>query len=335
MSAPATSAVWVVGDVATDMAMTVPQFPLPGDDVFCDSLRVSVGGCGGTMAMMLAKLGHRPVLIASIGDDLRGKAALTDLRSAGVDTSLVSVLEGLETHLTVIVVTPDGERTIFGHPGASGTVDPGALERLTDKAPPGALLVSGYCLYGATRRDFVAKLISKAADLGAPIILDLPVMIPDSVLPAVADLLEDLDTVIVGATEACRLAGVDNVPDAQGWLSDRAAQVLIKNGASEVLLKADGHVRSIIPPAVSAVDSTGAGDVFSAAFVAARISGLVTFDALAVSCLMAAVSTTRNGNYLPGPTEALSCAAISDSVRAGLSSSGLLWLEQLAERSGR
>lgn len=326
---------WVVGDVATDIILAASHFPRPGDDVFCKSLQVSVGGCGSNMAFMLARLGIHPTLVASVGNDLRGKVAVAELNGAGVDTTFVSMIKERETHLTVVVVTPDGERTIFGHTGASEEVVTSSMVELQKMTSTSALLVSGYLLFKTTRRQVTEDLVSGAAKHGVPVILDLPVMIPPDAHPAIINLLPDLDTLIVGAKEACDLANLSTVSQAFAWLADRTPRALIKNGSDELLCSVYGEAISISPPAVTAVDSTGAGDVFCGTFAAARISGLLVSDALAVSCSTAAVSTTQQGVFLPAPRDVLSVVPVADLKRVGLSDAGLDWLKRLAAIPGR
>ena len=327
MSSQACPCVWVVGDIATDIALTVSQFPRPGDDAFCESLSVSVGGCGHNMAITLTKLGIKPALIANVGNDLQGKAAVAELNRAGVDTTSVGMIDGLVTHLTVIVVTPDGERTIFGHIGASQEVGTGSLEGLENVTRPSAVLVSGYALFEPRRRLFTEGLIARASERGVPVILDLPVISPLAARSAVVDLLCGLDTLIVGATEACHLTRTETVLDAFRWLIKRTGTIVIKDGSNRLLFNDGNEVASIYPPAVSTIDSTGAGDVFSATFTAARIFNLFRPDALAASCTMAAVSTTRRGIYVPWPRDVFSTVPARDLKRAGLSDFGFRWLE--------
>lgn len=168
----------MIRDVATELA--VPRFRGFRYRAMMYSAKACTSRLGAAAAIWRScspGFGSRPTIIANIGDHLHGKAAIVELDRSGVETSLVSALEGLRAHLTVIVVTPMGnERSSVIRVPAERCL----LSRywgLLDGMTPHALLVSGYSLFGAPRRTFVVGLVSKVAGFGMPVILDLPIMV--------------------------------------------------------------------------------------------------------------------------------------------------------------
>ena len=93
----------------------IPLSPVTPDIITAHStplerITMGLGGDAANEALVLARLGHAPALVSVVGDDAPGDFVCRVLTRAGVDTRAVSVREGLDTSINVVLVRPDGER---------------------------------------------------------------------------------------------------------------------------------------------------------------------------------------------------------------------------------
>ena len=132
----------VLGDVMVDVVCRLDGPIAPGSDAPA-RIEFGFGGSAANVAAWLAAAGARPALVGRIGADERGRAAAEELRSAGVEARLVVDGEA-PSGTCVVLVGPDGERSMIP--------DPGANDRLAVEDLPDSLLGSGAtCTWPAMR----------------------------------------------------------------------------------------------------------------------------------------------------------------------------------------
>ncbi|MEU6673455.1 carbohydrate kinase family protein [Streptomyces sp. NPDC046925] len=320
--------VCVLGDIAVDVRLSLPALPRHGEDAFASDSGTGVGGCGANVSICLARLGITPRIFAGVGDDLWGQEALALLSALGADVSVVTVVPGRGTHLTVIVVTPDGERTMLGHRAASSHLGPDVLADGLAPAVPAGLVVSGYALADDPQRATALRALDLAARDGVPVTLDLPGRLSSAMCDITRDVLPQVGLLIVAEDDVCPLGGRRDPEAALAFLADQVADVVVTQGADGCrYLGTDGFHRASFPP-VRAHDSTGAGDAFAAGLVAARLAGLGMGEALEVSSAFGAAATVRPGagRALPGPADALALLLDGGNTVSAAASS---WLSRL------
>ena len=120
----------VVGDVMVDVVARMSGPLALGSDTPAAVSR-RPGGAGANVAAWLAVRGVAVTLVARVGDDEPGRSALAGLRSHGVDTGHVATDPERPTGTCVVLVAPDGERSMLPDPGANAALAPEDL-------PPGA-----------------------------------------------------------------------------------------------------------------------------------------------------------------------------------------------------
>jgi ribokinase len=167
----AAGSVVVLGDLNVDAVLAIPAYPAPGGDALASHAHLQAGGSAANTAVVLAKLGLAPRLIARAGRELWGDWAQAELQRAGVDTALVQRDEAAPTGLFFIPVTPDGERTMFGLRGANVNLDPHCVAPALANAR--WLHLSGYALLEAPQREAALRAIEVAEAGGVPISLDV------------------------------------------------------------------------------------------------------------------------------------------------------------------
>jgi len=260
----------VVGSVNLDIVAKVKQFPQPGETVTNAVVSRFPGGKGANQALAARRLGADVQLVACLGNDPVADEALANLMAAGVDLSYCQRLDGASTGLALILVSEDGENQIVVAPGANAAFNP---ERL--KLPA--------CDAVIAQLEVPLDTILKAAQMGERFFC----LNAAPAKPVPAQVLEHVDLVVVNEIEALTMG--HSLDDYQGLLAttygSRGAQL---SQVGEVIARAT-------PPRIEVVDTTGAGDAFTAALTVGLVSGLPPGEALQQACVAGALTTTQMG----------------------------------------
>ncbi|SCF22244.1 ribokinase [Micromonospora viridifaciens] len=297
------TSVRVLGDVTVDLTLRIGTYPREGGDAFAAERRMATGGCGANVAITLARMGLSPHVVATVGDDVWGQQAIAALASEGVGTETVSRDPVALTHLTVIIVSGDAERTMIGHSGASALVGTAPLVPPVDAL--GALVVSGYALFTSARARQALRLISAAHDARVPVVLDLPAELPPAAHDTVRKAADGVRVLVTGTAAISALTGRRQPARAAESACGPHRQVIVTLGPGGCLsVGPDGEER-VPGMAVRAVDTTGAGDAFVAAYLAGWLGGLGLRDALALATAFGAAATLSQGTgtSLPRPAD--------------------------------
>lgn len=269
----------VVGSVNLDIVVTVDRLPVAGETVSGGTLSQFPGGKGANQALAAKRLGADVSLVACVGDDANADAALALLRKGGVDLSACRRDEAAATGVALIAVSSDGENQIVVVPGANRVSTPEDMNLPEADALICQLEVPVATLQSATESfaGFISINLAPA--------IDVP-----------ADLIDSADLVVVNETEAAFYG--DSLKGFAGLLA-------ITYGAEgAVLMKGGEVVARSRPPAIEVVDTTGAGDTFTAALTLAIIEGHDFQAALDFACAAGAAAATRAGAQPSLPSRA-------------------------------
>ncbi|KJK56141.1 ribokinase [Saccharothrix sp. ST-888] len=286
----------VVGSANADLVIGVERRPAAGETVLGSELAVHPGGKGANQAVAAARLGARTALLARVGDDGHGRLLRDSLDRAGVDTAWV-LTGGAPTGIALITVDPSGDNSIVVSPGANAHLTP---QDVRDAAP----------LLGASRvvstqleipLGTVAELVRMLA-AGTRLVLN-----PSPPAPLPADVLAACDPLIVNEHEAAVVLGnahPGGAPEdrARALLALGPRSVVITLGAEGALVADAGTVRRVPSVQVDAVDTTGAGDAFTAALAWRLGAGEELVDAAAFAARVGALAVTREGAQASFPT---------------------------------
>lgn len=294
-------ALLVVGDVVTDIVARHRGPLAPGTDTAA-TIRRLPGGAGANVACWAASRGGGEVrLLGRVGADAVRRHE-RELAARGVRPLLV-VDEQAPTGTVICLVDAEaeGERTFLTDSGASLRLEPGDW---SDALLDGVTRVhlSGYLLFTETSREFVAVAMKAARARGVPVSLDpasagfLTQLGADRFL----SLVEGVDVLLPSRDEACLLTGLADAAEASAWLSRRVPLVVTKLGTRGALLARSGAVYARIPAVPArARDTTGAGDAFTGAFLAALLKGADAEQAAAEGCGAGAEAVEQMGARPP------------------------------------
>ncbi|MBT2488681.1 sugar kinase [Streptomyces sp. ISL-96] len=292
-------ALLVVGDVVTDVVARHRTPLAPATDTAAQ-IRTLPGGAGANVACWAAYSGLADVrLLARVGTDA-GAWHEERLRRAGVRPQVV--LDGEAATATVIsLVDATAERTFLTDSGAALRLSPAdwSASLLNGVAH---LHLSGYLFFADTSRETARLALRAARERGVTVSVDpasagfIAGLGVDRFLEAVAG----ADVLLPNADEARLLTGLPETADAAAKLSRHFPLVAATLGAGGALVAEAGSVRDRVPAApAKAVDSTGAGDAFAGAFLAARLAGADAARAAAQGCGAGARAVTLVGGRPP------------------------------------
>ncbi|MEE1765949.1 MULTISPECIES: ribokinase [unclassified Streptomyces] len=287
----------VVGSANADLVIGVERRPGAGETVLGSDLAVHPGGKGANQAVAAARLGARTALLARVGDDGNGRLLLDSQRAAGVDTAGVLV-GGAPTGVALITVDPSGDNSIVVSPGANGKLTPEDV-----RAAEGLL--------GASR--VVSAQLEIPLETVVEVVRRLPegtrfVLNPSPPRELPAEVLAACDPLIVNEHEARIIVGAESAgspsPEdrARALLALGPRSVVVTLGAEGALVAtAEGSAR-VSAVQVDAVDTTGAGDAFTAALAWRLGAGAELAEAAAYAARVGAAAVTRAGAQVSFPT---------------------------------
>jgi len=260
----------IIGSINLDIVASVKKFPQPGETITNAVVHRFPGGKGANQALAAHRLGASVYMVGRVGDDPLADEALHTLREEGVDLSHCRPLQSTSTGLAMIVVTEAGENQIVVAPGANAVFDAEHLVVPETDAIIAQLEVPIETILKAARNSNSFFCLNAAPAKPVP-----------------HELLEHVDLLVVNEIEAETLGKELDIY--AGLLA------ITYGGEGAVLSRGGRQVARARPPKVDVVDTTGAGDAFTAALTVALVSGMEPQQALERACVAGALTTTKMG----------------------------------------
>jgi len=269
-----------VGDVMLDIRATLPAPLALGSDTPAP-ISFGAGGSAANTAAWLGHLGVPCVFAGRVGADSFGREAVDALRAHGV-TPMVATDPAAPTGVCLVLIGPDGERTMVPSAGANVGLSPADLgPDLLGAADH--LHLSGYTLLGEGCRPAARFALELARTVGASVSVDAASAEPIRTVGPERFLswLAPGTVLLANSDELAALTGSTDQDAGLATLVARGLDVVLKCGSrGSVLATAAGRWHSPAEPA-EVLDTTGAGDAFAAGFLAALHHGATPVNALA------------------------------------------------------
>ena len=272
----------VVGSVNTDMMMSVPSLPAPGETVTGRQFASALGGKGANAAVAAAQLGAHAHLVACVGDDPHGDEARRALAEGGVDVAAIATGTA-PTGVAMVLLDDAAENVIAVAPGANAELDAGHVT-----AALGALTSDAVVIADLEIPDAAVLAAARGAYAhGWPFVLD-----PAPASPLTGELLTLVDVLVPNAGELDAL----DPTGGQALLAAGVGAIVVTEGARGTsILRPGGQAMHLPAFAIDAHDSTGAGDAFCAALAVALAAGCDLAAAVARGAAAGALATRRAG----------------------------------------
>jgi ribokinase len=282
-----------------DLVVKSARIPIPGETILGGEFLMVPGGKGANQAVAIARLGAHACFVSRLGDDVFGRRLLENFRNEGLDTRHVLLTPDVPSGVAIIAVDAAGNNAIVVAPGANAKLSPDDIYRAQSDICSAAAVVAQLEIPMATVRC-AAELAHRA---GVPFILNpAPAQELDSSLLSMVRILTPNET------EAQILTGVEvtdpeSAAEAAMRLLDRGVKAVIVTMGAQGFLLADGrNVEFLRVPKVDAVDTTAAGDAFTASLAVRLGQGHGLRDSAVFASRAAALSVTRMGAQPSMPT---------------------------------
>jgi len=288
----------VIGSVNMDLVVRVDHVPAAGENVRGQALEMIPGGKGANQAVASARLGAETTFLGRIGDDPFGRRLRDELAAAGVRTDAVQTVAGCASGTAMILVEAGGENSIVITPGANARLGPDDVHAARSLlAQADAVL-----LQLEIPAETVARAIRLAREVGTLAVVDAgPPRRP------IDEAVLEADVLTPNEAEAAALLGINpgtRSPEdlARALLARGPRAVVVKAGPRGAVLAEEGLLRHVPAFPIEPVDTTAAGDAFTAALAVALVEGKNLVQATRRAGAAGALAATRLGAQPAMPT---------------------------------
>lgn len=278
-----------IGHLLTDIRVFVDEFPKPDEEAKIDKLSLGGGGSAANVAVGASRLGVKSGFVGAIGFDMFGRVLLQKLEHEAVDVAHVKVNTITNSGLTLIAVDKKGQVMMFGYTGASDKLFPSDLNRNYISSAE-HVHITGLSF------DTALSAASIANEEEVIVSFDPGRLMSRLGFKEVSPLLRYVDQILLNHEEAKRLTGETRLDDAAKILLETGLQiVIIKRGADGVFALTQDGKFSVPAYPVNVMDTTGAGDAFSAGFITAQLEGKSLEDSVIFANATANLKITKVG----------------------------------------
>ena len=228
------------------------------------------GGCAANTATGVVSMGGTAAYIGKVRDDQLGEVFTHDIKAVGVEYTIAATTNGPPTGRCLILVSPDGQRTMRPYLGAAHELTPDDVDPSL-VASAEVTYLEGFLMDAPGAKDTFGKAIDAAHGAGRQIAFSLSdVVAIDAHKDVFLELLEGgaIDVLFGNEDEALAITGAGSIDDAakqvQAWCPLSA---LTLGAKGSMVVTADGFHRVAAAPVDRVVDTTGAGDLFAAGFL--------------------------------------------------------------------
>ena len=288
----------VIGSLNMDLVVNVDKMPKPGQTIIGSNFKEVPGGKGANQAVAMARLNGNVYIIGKVGEDGFGQTLINALKNDKVDTTYIKTTKGA-TGVALITVDNNAQNSIVVSPGANFEVKEEDIDNNIEAIKNSDIVV----LQLETPLNTIKYALKKSKELNKYTILN-----PAPALKLDDEIIKNVDLLTPNETELEIISGVsiETEEDIQ-----KAAQIMIEKGVKELIvtLGSKGSLyinkeKSIFKKAykVQAVDTTAAGDSYTAALAVALSKDKNIEEAMDFASKVGALSVLKEGAQSSLPT---------------------------------
>ncbi|MDQ0169523.1 ribokinase [Paenibacillus tundrae] len=281
----------VIGSSSMDLVVTSSRRPGAGETVLGESFKTVPGGKGANQAVAAARLGAEVYMIGRVGEDTFGTDILNNFEANGVNTQNVKPVTHLESG-TAHIILAEGDNSIVVVEAANREVTPAYVDEAVDVIRNADIVL----IQQEIPEETVVHVSALCAKFGTPLLLN-----PAPARMISQEVIDNASYITPNEHEAEIL--FQGVSPAES-LRQYPNKLFITEGSKGVRYF-DGEQEVLVPTyQVKAVDTTGAGDTFNAAFAVALAEGKPLQDSIRFANRAASLSVTKFGAQGGMPTRA-------------------------------
>ena len=273
-----------------DLILKTERIPLAGESLLGKEYKYSLGGKGANRAVAAARLGSDVTFVGKIGKDYNGIELKNKMKLEGIKTNYLIEEKGLTTGLAVVILDNRGQNRILVYPGANMTTNYKDISKVFEKDYDAVICELEIPI------PIVIKTYKFAKERNIPFILD-----PGPAQAFPLKRLKGLEIISPNETETLTLTGINicNLREAEKAakiIADgtEARYVVIKMGKKGALLYLNGKAKYFSGYKVKVIDTTAAGDAFTAALTFAYLQTDIE-KAINFANIVGALTVTKLG----------------------------------------
>ena len=265
-----------------------------------DHLEFDPGGSGHNIAVGLARFGNKSAVITKLGKDRNGDLVISSLKENGVDTRLVSRTKKAMTGFSIILVEPKGERSIIVYRGANNFLNKDDIKRNYVKN-------SRMLIFTSVLKGRSIEAVKKAVRIGKTndslIVANPSISMMKNNKEETIKLIERSDVLIVNEEEASFLTGKVDLRRNLKELKELGPNIVVITLGKKGSIAYSDKIYKQAAFKVKPVDTTGAGDTFSAGFLHYLLKDKGLKECLKFASATAAINVTTYGAIKDFPSE--------------------------------
>ncbi len=264
-----------------------------------EPVNTASGGSAANTIIALSQLGGKTAYGCIVGDDKFGKAYLSEMAEIGVKTHNEPIA-GSTTGTSVILVTPDAERTMNTHLGVSSEL---GVEHINEELLANSewLYVEGYLFSSPTAVEAVRKAVAVAKENDVKVAVTFSDAFIVSVFgDALRETVEQSDLVFANLVEATAFTGTDTAEAAFAALAEQVPMVALTMSEDGAVVGTKDKFATVTAPTIQEKDATGAGDMFAGGFLYGLTHGLSVEKSGSLACFLASKVVSQLGPRLSG-----------------------------------
>lgn len=284
-----------LGMAVADVLVRGFHVPRPGTTEFVEAVQISGGGDAFNQAVALGHLGHKVALATRVGADGPGDLVRSIAAAAGVDTSFTTITPDVATITSIALVDESAERSFLTQRSLATEFSASPALRAGIAGGPRAVSVGSLCWSDGLDLHVLPEILPLARAAGSFTIADFTTD-RDVPLESLRPILQHLDCVVPSLAEAAHLTGTENLDEiASAFRACGARDVIIKLGADGSVGYFGDKVIRVPALAIYPVDTTGAGDNFTAGFISGVLRGWDPYTAMRYGTATGAIATLTVG----------------------------------------
>jgi fructokinase len=296
--------VLVVGDANVDIIVPYPKLDREKKNIVYPTPCLQGGGTSANTAVALSRLGVETGFIGTVGEDQYGKFIRKDLEAEKVDTAQLIIEPELNTVGVFAFIDETGERYLWGWPRVDQTfkeLDENKVDFNTIKESCWVHSSGMSLVYDTSARYTITKLFKTAYEAGIPTSFDLNLRVDNGMLEpsykmAVMEIMKYSTYVLGSAEEEFYYLGEskDWMENAKSFVTKDRTIIVRMGKDGSIGLTWDGQAKASSYP-VEVVDTVGAGDVYNAGFIAAKLKGYSLEACLNMGNAVAGYTVSKKG----------------------------------------
>ena len=272
----------VIGSSSMDLVVSAAKRPSAGETIIGEQFKTIPGGKGANQAVAAARLGSEVYMVGCVGSDNYGDVILKNFQQNNVFVNYVEPVTHLETG-TAHIILAEGDNSIIVVKGANNNVTPKYVEKAKEIIQKAEMVL--------IQQEIPEETVEYVADLcheyGVPLLLNpAPArVISQNVIEKVSYLTPNEHEASILFEDLTKEEALKRYPN-KLFITEGKQGVRYFNGEKEMLIPSFK---------VEAVDTTGAGDTFNAAFAVALSEGKNIEDSVLFANRAASLSVTKFG----------------------------------------